>query len=466
MSSRKLLSIVVFELALVAVSGAGGAFAYRWWKERQPAEAASAETKKPEVDGSMPVRIGREARLNMGLVSQPLQKTTYWRSIDVPGVVTDRPGVSDRRVVAPVTGIVTQIHAYPGDTVAPEAALFSLRLVSESLHASQLELFKATKEIELAQQEKKRLEGVAASGGLRASRIIEFDQQIQRMEVNLQAYRQDLLSRGLPNERIDSAARGEFITEIVVRAPTEEAMSIAEIALVSADDGPPRGLPFSFELQSLAVEVGQQVEAGSLLCSLADHRALVIEGRGFKKDMSLVQAAAKDGLPVAVSFEEDTGRDWPTSPGPYRIERVGNQIDVDSRTFAFQLPLENQWQVYAQHGRERMLWRYRPGDRARLSVAVEKLDDVYVVPQAAVAREGPEAFVFRQNGDLFDRIPVHVLHEDASQVAIAASEKLRKGAYIAQNSAAALHRVLKAQLASGQPTNLHVHADGTVHEAH
>ena len=29
-----------------------------------------------------------------------------------------------------------------------------------------------------------------------------------------------------------------------------------------------------------------------------------------------------------------------------------------------------------------------------------------VLPAAAVVREGPEAYVFRQNGDLFDRRPV------------------------------------------------------------
>ena len=37
---------------------------------------------------------------------------------------------------------------------------------------------------------------------------------------------------------------------------------------------------------------------------------------------------------------------------------------------------------------------------------------------------------------------------------------------LAENAAASLNRVLKAQLASGQPTNVHVHADGTTHEAH
>jgi hypothetical protein len=59
-----------------------------------------------------------------------------------------------------------------------------------------------------------------------------------------------------------------------------------------------------------------------------------------------------------------------------------------------------------------------------------------------------------------------VLHEDTTSIVIANDGRLRKRFFIAQNAAATLNRVLKAQLASGLPTNLHVHADGTTHEAH
>jgi hypothetical protein len=145
---------------------------------------------------------------------------------------------------------------------------------------------------------------------------------------------------------------------------------------------------------------------------------------------------------------------------------VANLIDTPSRTFAFYLALDNQWQAYPQDGQDRLIWRFRPGDRVRLSVAIEQIDNVFVLPQAAVVREGPEAFVFRQNGDLFDRLPVHVLHEDRTSVVIANEGGLQKGFYVAQNAAASLNRVLKAQLVSGQPTNIHVHADGTTHAAH
>ena len=467
MTRRKLLLNAVLTVVVIAVTCGLGAYIYNTWQSRQansgPADSAKAA---PVADGTMPARLSPEARKNLGITSKPLQTTAYWRKVDVPGVITDRPGISDRGVVAPVTGIVTQIHAYPGDTISPNASIFSLRLVSESLHTSQLELFKATKEIEISRQQKQRLEGLSQSGGVAGSRIIDIENQIQRMDVNVQAYRQDLLARGLPQDRIDAAAKGEFVTEIIVRAPGEQALKVAEVALTAAIEREPARLPFSFELQTLKVELGQQVEAGEVLCYLADHRALFIEGRGFKKDMSLVQQAAKDRLPIGVTFDVSEGANWPPLPEQLRIHHVANLIDTQSRTFAFYLALDNQWQAYSQDGQDRLIWRFRPGDRVRLSVAVEKIDNVFVLPQAAVVREGPEAFVFRQNGDLFDRIPVHVLHEDRTSVVIANDGKLRKGIFVAQNSAASLNRVLKAQLASGQPTNMHVHADGTTHASH
>ncbi|MDZ4820940.1 MAG: MchE protein [Planctomycetota bacterium] len=468
MNRHKFLLNAALVLVIGALAAGMFAFVYNSWLSQDTAKDSLDRDSHPAAvqDGSTPVRVSQEARKNLELVSKSLQPALYYRRIDLPGVITDWPGISDRGVVAPVTGIVTRIHAHQGDTIAPNAPLFSLRLVSESLHTSQLELFKASKEIEISRQQKQRLEGLAQSGAVAGSRMIEIDNQIQRMGVNVQAYRQDLLSRGLPPERIDAAAQGEFVTEIVVSAPSEQTLKSGEVARSGKTGEESKRLTFSFELQVLKVELGQQVEAGQVLCYLADHRALLIEGRGFKKDLPLIQQAAKEKLPIEVTFETSEGASWPPLTTQLWIEHISNQIDTASRTFAFYLPLENQWQTYNQNGRERFIWRFRPGDRVRLSVAVEKIENVFVLPQAALVREGPEAFVFRQNGDLFDRIGVHVLHEDSTSVVIPNDGKLRKGSFIAQNAAASLNRVLKAQLASGQPTNIHVHADGTTHAAH
>jgi hypothetical protein len=99
-------------------------------------------------------------------------------------------------------------------------------------------------------------------------------------------------------------------------------------------------------------------------------------------------------------------------------------------------------------------------------VPVEELRDVIVVPAAALVREGPEAYVFQQNGDLFNRLPVHVLHEERLQIVLANDGSVKPGLYLAQSAAASLNRVMKAQAASGILADVHVHADGTVHAAH
>ncbi|MGI8980378.1 MAG: efflux RND transporter periplasmic adaptor subunit [Pirellulaceae bacterium] len=473
MSRQKMIYAVVGVCLMAGAIGAGF-WGYRQWQNLQATPTESPEPTALPPGVTVPVKLSQQARKNLGLVAKPLQPTTYWRVIDLPGVVADRPGISDRGVVAPIAGIVTQIHAFPGATIAPDAPLFTLRLVSESLHTSQLELYKATREIEISQRQRERLSELAQSGALAKSRIIEIDNQIDRLQATVDAYRQDLQARGLMKERIAAAAKGEFVTEMVVRAPGEKALRTTAVVLAANAEAEPPQLPFSFELQSLNVELGQQVDAGSVLCHLADHRTLLIEGHGFKDDMPLVQEAARNGWEVEVDLDAQpadkntapTTDRWPPFPKKLKINHLSNTVDEQTRTFAFFLPLENQWQDYTQDNVTRLLWRFRPGSRVRLRVAVEKLENVFVVPQQAVVREGPEAFVFRQNGDLFDRRPVHVLYEDRLNSVLANDGALSPGFYVAQSGAASLNRVMKAQAASGAPANVHVHPDGTVHGAH
>jgi cobalt-zinc-cadmium efflux system membrane fusion protein len=463
----RVFRLVVACCALVTIA-VGAIWAYQAWRSRsQESPAPEEPSVAPSApDESVPVRLSRQARENLGLISKPLQLTTFWRTIDLPGVIVDRPGVSDRGVVSPVTGVVTKINAVPGDTVEPNSALFSVRLVSESLHASQMELFKATQDIEIAKQQLDRLSEAAQSGALPKSRIIEIENEIKRLDVAVRAYQQDLEARGLPREGIDAAAQGEFVAEVVVRAPNDR--PTAPLGSLATDRSEQEsGVPFTYEVQSLKVELGQQVESGQLLCDLADHRALFVEGRAFKDDMPLIQLAAKNGWDVEVDFGPQHEFDWSPLPTRLPINHIANTVDPETRTFAFYLPLENQSQSYATaDGAARLLWRFRPGGRLRLRVPVEQLENVFVVPGEALVKEGPEAYIFRQNGDLFDRRPVRVLHEDRLYAVLANDGSVSPGFYIAQNSAASLNRVLKAQSASGAPSNVHVHADGTVHGAH
>ena len=431
------------------------------------APTAKAEELQTPVEDAKVLKLSPQARKNLELVSKPVSLQTYWRTIQVPGVVVDRPGISDRGITSPAVGVVTQVHAFAGDTVRPGEILFTLRLFSEYLQNTQSELFKATRETQLIKEERARIEGLARSGTVAGSRIIQLDQQIRRQGGLIQAYRQDLLTRGLAPSQIEQISQGRFVSTIDVVAPppiseTPEQRKIQPVAFV--DNLP--GERLIYEVEELKVDLGQQVQAGQLLSKLSNHRLLYIEGHAFKQEAPTLEHAAQNAWPIKVEFAEDDAQHWPPLEQTFQIRHLANTIDSASRTFDFFIPLTNQSRAYEKDGQTFVVWRLRPGQRVRLHVPVEEFENVIVLPSAALVREGPEAYVFRQNGDLFNRIPVHVLHEDRLSVVLANDGSLAIGVYLAQGSAASLNRVLKAQAASGVRADVHVHADGTTHAPH
>ena len=431
----------------------------------QSTDAAVQSNAPAPINEPKVLKLTEQGRKNLGLVSKPVQPQTYWRTIQIPGVLSDRPGISDRGVTSPTVGVVSEIHAYPGDTVEPGAPLFTLRPFSEYLQNTQTELFKAHRESELIAEQRARLQSAARSGAISEARLIELDSQARRQAALIQSYRQDLLTRGLSPEQIDAVAEGRFVSTIQIVAPAfSQTPSKRETGLTSTVSNSKDG--GQYEVEKLSVELGQQVQAGQLLAILANHHQLYIEGQAFKKEATLLAQAAQSGTEVHVEFTEDDLEKWPSPVGPLTIRHLANSIDPVSRTFSFFVPLENQSQTYTQDGETFVVWRFRPGQRVRLHIPVEELRDVIVLPSSALVREGPEAYVFQQNGDLFNRLPVNLLYEDRLNVVIANDGSVTPGLYLAQNAAASLNRVLKAQAASGVRADVHVHADGTVHAAH
>lgn len=428
-----------------------------------PAEQSRAPGEDEPIVRPSVLELSPQARRNLQLVSRPAKLSNYWRSVIVPGEIVDRPGLSDRGVTSPAVGVVTQIHAFEGDTVHPGATLFTLRLVSEYIHNTQSELFKVTRDIELETEKRQRLAQIG-EGAIPQVRIIEVDQQLRRLQAASESYRQDLLTRGLSPDQIAQVARGTFIAAVDVVAPPP-------IVAPSTRDEPPVATPdpapdIVYEVQNLKVDLGTQVQAGQILGVLSNHGLLSIVGHAFKREASSLERAAQERWPIRVEFGEDDAASWPTLDQTFEIRHLSNTVDPTSRTFDFFVPLTNQSRTYTKDGKTFVFWRFRPGQRVRLHVPVEELKDVIVLPAAAVVREGPEAYVFRQNGDFFDRRPVQVLHEDRLNVVIANDGSVAPGWHLAQGSATSLNRVLKARSAGGVPVGVHVHADGTVHGAH
>lgn len=459
---------ITYSLFFAIIAG-GGWLAYRKWQRAAPAEGEHAEAAAPPAaDAPKLVKLSEQARANLKLVSAPAKLTDYWRTILIPGAIIDRPGLSDRGVTSPAVGVVAEVHAFPGDTVRPGEKLFTLRVFSEYLQNTQSELFKATREIELLNEQKKRISEATSTGALPQSRMIEIESQLRRENALIQAYRQDLLTRGLSPDQISEVADGQFISTIEIKAPPPLVaprhagdLPAGTIQLVAhGEEGP------KYEIQELKVELGQQVQAGQLLSVLSNHHVLYIEGYAFKREAPFLERAAQNKWDVAVEFAEDEVGNWPPLDEKFQIRHLANAIDSINRTFSIYIPLQNQSRVYEKDGQSFVVWRFRPGQRVRLYVPIEEFKNVLVVPSAAVVREGPEAYVFRQNGDVFTRLPVRMLHEDRLNIVLANDGSVTPGLYLAQSSAASLNRVLKAQAAAGVRNDIHVHADGTTHGAH
>lgn len=375
------------------------------------------------------IKLSAEAQANLKLDVDTLEPQAYWRSILIPGIVVDRPGESDRVITAKLAGVINTIHAKPGDSVKAGDPLFKMQLVSEFVQSTQNELAKSAQELRIATAKRDRTAGLVKLGTTPEANLIEDEANVKRFTTQLQTYRRQLQVFGLTTEMIDKAERGEPVTEIVVLAPGDAGQV--------------------YEVQDLKIQLGESVQSGQTLGTLASHQNLFVEGRAFKSEATMLAATAKADAPVFAEFTDETQGTWPMQK-PLTINHLSNQVDPATRTFAFFLSLDNQSQTYDKGGKTHFLWRYRPGQRVRLKVPVEKLgESVFVLPAAAVVREGAEAFVFVQSGDLFIRKAVRVLYEDRKEVVIPNDGTVSPAMFVARNQAAAINRAIKAAAGGG-----------------
>jgi biotin carboxyl carrier protein len=460
MALASIVRRILVPLVWLAVFAGAGYAAYTtresWWPYVFPAPSVKSGGHSHDEDGGHDdhdhghtdrVKLSPQAQKNLNLEVAQLTPRPYWRTVLIPGTVVDRPGESDRGVSARLAGVVTAIRAKPGDAVRAGESLFTLQLVSEVVQGSQRELATAAKELAIATANRDRIARQVEEKVIAPNALVEPDNQVKRQTTAVRGLRRQLQAFGLTSAQIDKAETGEFVTEVSVSA-------------TAAADGPPASLadpPEVYEVQELKVSLGETVQAGQTLCTLARHDRLYVEGRAFKSEASALAKLAEQKTPVKAEFADEAPGEWPEQT-PLVVRHLSNVVDPATRTFAFYLPLDNRPRTYDRDGRTQFVWRYRPGQRVRLRVPVEKLgDDALVLPAGAVAREGAEAFAFVQNGDLFVRKPVRVVYEDRSDVVLANDGSLPGGAYVVRNQAAALNRALKAAAADGGGGHHHDH---------
>ncbi|MCC7083499.1 MAG: efflux RND transporter periplasmic adaptor subunit, partial [Pirellulales bacterium] len=201
-------------------------------------------------------------------------------------------------------------------------------------------------------------------------------------------------------------------------------------------------------VQSLRVHKGETVTTGDVLCVLADYGELHIEGQTFETDAAAIAAAKTRGWKAtAVAAEGEQEQQIPN----LSIAYLANEVDRAARTMSFFVNLSNEVIEDGQNaaGQRFVTWKYRPGQRMQIRVPVEEWPNQLVLPVTAVVKEGPDSFVFQQNGDHFDRVAVHERYRDRTSVVIANDGALFPGDVIALKGAHQMQLALKNKAGGG-----------------
>ena len=132
-------------------------------------------------------------------------------------------------------------------------------------------------------------------------------------------------------------------------------------------------------------------------------------------------------------------------------ERIANAVNEETRTLPFYSRLRN---VLVRdekdaEGKRFISWKYRLGQRLRVFVPVEVWEQQFVLPNEAVVREGADYFVFRENGDDFEQVPVHVKYRDSRSSVIANDGSIFPGDVIARRAAHQMQMAIKNAAGGG-----------------
>jgi multidrug efflux pump subunit AcrA (membrane-fusion protein) len=381
------------------------------------------------------LELSEPARRSIGLKEGDIALSTFQRTIVLPGMVVERRGRSRFTIIAPITGTMTRILVTEGEAVVPDQPIFEIRLTHEEMVQSQADLLRTTAEVDVVRREIVRLEGIGPEGLIPIRTILERKYELQKLEAVLLAQRQALLLHGLTEQQVEEIIKARtLLGSLVVRAPGSVALNDGSGRLV---------------VQEMAVERGQHVTAGDTLAVLVDHGTLMIEGEAFEQDISQINDVAANGRPITAVLDAKGGEGRQVEG--LRIAYVADRIEPESRTLHFYVTLPNETLGggHPEAANRFVTWLYKPGQRMQLRVPVEEWPDRIVLPAEAVAQEGVENYVFRANGDHFDREAVHVEHRDPEWVVLANDGRLFPGDRVAMSAAQQLQLALKNKAGGG-----------------
>jgi multidrug efflux pump subunit AcrA (membrane-fusion protein) len=233
-----------------------------------------------------------------------------------------------------------------------------------------------------------------------------------------------------------------------LRLSERQVQPVAYLGQIDGLEIPAESEPKFLIVEQLNASKGQGVKAGEMLSSLSDYSTLYIEGKAFEQDAPAIAEVAGRGWPIEAVISTASGEE--TLPA-LQLTYVANVVDPQSRTLSFFVNLPNSIirDETNQEGQRFITWKYRAGQRLDVRVPVELWEQQIVLPVDAAVKDGADWFVFQQNGDHFDRIPVHVVHRDQQSLVIANDGAIFPGDIVARRSAHQMQMALKNKSGTG-----------------
>lgn len=400
------------------------------------------------------LELSENAKKNLGLSDdflKPIVLQTFQKNISVPAIVVDRPGRTRMPISATMTSIVTHIHAVSGEAVEPGDLILEMRLTHEDLVTAQKDYLQSLGDRDIEIKEIARIEGVAISGAISNKTLLDRQYSRDKLDSLLRSQRESLRLHGLTDPQISKIETDRrLLAEMKIYAPSpdehsEEEQGESKKHSKGSQDSKRK---HTLVLQDVQVQKGQSVNAGEVLCSLADYEVLLIEGQAFETESGLIAKAKMSGWSLSATLGAGAEIE--------RIENLSlswlnNEIDPVTRTFKFYATLTNELldDNRNESAQRHVVWKYRVGQRMQLGVPVAEWIDQIVLPVEAVVREGVDSFVFQQNGDRFERIAVHEKHRDQSHVVIENDGSIFTGDVVALRGAHQMQMALKSKSSGG-----------------
>lgn len=390
------------------------------------------------------VVISRQARSNLAVRSKAITTGSYTKYVEIPGVITTWPGRTHILVTSPLTGVINAINVARGQQVTSGVSLFSLRLTHQDLVKLQEEFLSQLGQRDVIQKEITRLTSVTTSGAVARKTLINRQYELDTLVAGLRAVRQSMLLHGLTEEQVSLIEEDRnLIREITIYAPEihkDNSLHHDAVPHQHADDH--KHVDGEFLVSHLDVHRGESVESGKTLIQLSDYRRLLIEGQAFQRDAYLLQNATRNNQTLqAVLERSDDDREVIEN---LKIAYIDHEVGRETRALAFYVALENQVERQQNQGDRRFVnWQYKPGQRLTLRLPSDTIDDVYVVPNEAVADEGPNRYIFVDRGEHFDRVAVSVVARDSIHTAIANDGSLKPVQRVAITRAHQLQMAIK-----------------------